>query len=79
VANIHSASSTGFRHAQLFSEDHVPLKDSEKAKRKPLTLHPLSFEEALEAALQVEPPPKPEKKGRVKKEKPSPTDREQRK
>jgi hypothetical protein len=56
-----------------------PLHDSygmteKKHDTRKLTLHPLSFEEALEAALQVEPPPKPEKKGRVKKEKPSAKD-----
>jgi hypothetical protein len=44
----------------------MPKSDRPRDTRK-LTLHPLSFEEALEAALQVEPPPKPEKKGRVKK------------
>lgn len=35
-----------------------------------LSLFPLSLEEALRAALQVEPPAKEHRKGRVKKEKP---------
>lgn len=35
-----------------------------------LSLRPLSLEEALKAALEVEPPEKPVRKGRVKKAKP---------
>jgi len=55
----------------------VTLTENEKKRdTRKLTLHPLDFEEALRAALQVEPPPKPEKKGRVKKEKPSAQDGE---
>lgn len=42
-----------------------------KRNTRTLSLYPLDFETAVEAALQVQPPPKPVRKGRVKKEKPS--------
>lgn len=35
-----------------------------------LSLYPLDFTEAVEAVLQVEPPPKPARKGRPKKKPP---------
>jgi hypothetical protein len=41
-----------------------------KRDTRKLSLYPLDVETALSAALQVEPPPKAPRKGRVKKEKP---------
>lgn len=47
----------------------IVVMEHKKESRK-LSLYPLDFETALEAALKVEPPPKPARKGRVKKAKP---------
>lgn len=48
----------------------VTKRTAEQGSRK-LSLYPLDFQTAVEATLRVEPPPKPARKGRVKKEKPA--------
>lgn len=47
------------------------MPEREKRDTRKLSLYPLDFETAVGAALRVEPPPKPARKGRVKKDKPS--------
>jgi hypothetical protein len=42
-------------------------KQDKQQRNGKLSLYPLSFEEALAAALEVEPPEKPERKGRAAK------------